>query len=101
MTALLSLINKNSSADELANVSCLRRQRTRTGQCLRPLNQLCNLYIRVPASRCEPEAGSQTSSELIIYAPTPIKQSYHSLFCRNNRWIIVQIVLIWLETIKS
>jgi len=32
---------------------------------------------------------------LIIYAPTPVKPSYHSLFCPNNRCIIAQMVLIW------
>jgi len=31
----------------------------------------------------------------IIYAPTPIKPSYQSLFCPGNRWTIAQIVLIW------
>jgi len=33
--------------------------------------------------------------DLIIYAPTPVKPSYLSLFCPNNCWIISQIVLIW------
>jgi len=32
----------------------LRRQRTCTGQRLRPLNQLPNLYVREPA--CGPES---------------------------------------------
>jgi len=32
----------------------------------------------------------------IIYAPTPIKPRYQSLFClKNHHWIISQIVLIW------
>jgi len=70
---------KNSSADEIANVNFLRRQRTCKGQRLRPLNRLRNLYVRVPASRSEPEASSRTSLQLIVYAPTPIKPSYHSV----------------------
>jgi len=78
-------VNNNSSADEIANVNFLRRQRTRRGQRLRPLNRLRNLYVQVPASSCEPEAGCRTSLQLIIYAPMHIKPSYHSLFCRNNR----------------
>jgi len=32
---------------------------------------------------------------LIIYAPTPIKPNYQSLFCPSNHWIIAQIVLVW------
>jgi len=32
---------------------------------------------------------------VIIYATTPIKPSYQSLFCQNSRWIFAQIVLIW------
>jgi len=37
--------------------------------------------------RCEPEAGSRTSLQLIIYASTSttIKPSYQSLFYPNNR----------------
>jgi len=31
----------------------------------------------------------------IIYASTPIKPSYQSLLCLNNRWIIALMVLIW------
>jgi len=38
---------------------------------------------------------------VIIYTRMPVKPSYQSLFCPNNRWIIAQIVLIWSETIKS
>jgi len=49
--------------------------------------------VRVPASSyyavSQPaqwdEAGSQTSLQLAIYAPTPIKPNYQSLFCPNNR----------------
>ena len=63
----------------------LRQQRTCRDLRLSPLNRLPNLYVRVPASRCEPEAGSRTSLQLIIYAPTPVKPSYQSLFCPNNR----------------
>jgi len=33
--------------------------------------------------------------------PSKIKPSYQSLFCPNNSWIIVQIVLIWSYTIES
>jgi len=31
----------------------------------------------------------------IIHAPTPIKPTYQSLFCLNNRLIIAQMLLIW------
>ena len=38
--------NKNSSADEIANVNFLRRHRTCRGQRLRPLNRLPNCYYK-------------------------------------------------------
>jgi len=41
-TVNMSLQNKNSSADEIANVTFLRRHRTCRGQRLRPLNRLPN-----------------------------------------------------------
>jgi len=37
---------------------------------------------RQPAQ--QDEAGSRTSLQLIIYAPTPIKPNYRSLFCQNS-----------------
>ena len=36
------------------------------------------------ASQRKDEAGSRTSLQLIIYAPTPIKPNYQSLFRPNN-----------------
>jgi len=45
--------------------------------------------VRVPASVSQPvqedEAGSRTSLQLIIYAPTSINRIVKSLFCPNNR----------------
>jgi len=40
------LCYKNSSRDEIANVTFLRRHRTCTGQRLRPLNRLPNFYYK-------------------------------------------------------
>jgi len=56
------------SEDEIANVKVLRRHRTCRGQSLRPLTSMVICAVHQ-----------------IIYAPTPIKPNYQSLFCLSNR----------------
>jgi len=55
-------------------------------QLIKDVRVPASLYYAVTVSQPAQwdEAGSQTSSQLIIYAPTPIKPNYQSLFCPNN-----------------
>ena len=56
-----------------------------TSYLCQSMQQLIN-DVRVPASVSQPvqedEAGSRTSLQLIIYASTPIKPNYQSLFAQ-------------------
>jgi len=67
------MCNKNLPGDAIANVNFLRRHRTCRAQHLRPLNRVPDFYYNCLC----------WSMHIIIYAPTPIKPSYQSLFCPN------------------
>jgi len=103
---------KNSSVDEIANVNVLtiHVEASAYAHSADFLSML--IYAAANQGRsstsfiilrgCEPASAiGWTSLQLIIYAPTPIKPNYQSLFGLNNRWIIAQIILIWSQTIKS